>query len=91
MIKTKRPATISLEDLTILAEFSQSEAWKVIRRLRQATVYNLIQKEFKFPNNDPTAVSINKAWHQGAVYSLKAETTQIDISKEQLEKRRDAT
>lgn len=88
MKKTKRPAKIKLEDLAALAKLSQTDEWKILRRLRQATIYNLIQKEFKFPPNDPHAAAVNKAWTQGAVYSLKRETTEIDSAIEELDKRR---
>jgi len=47
MKKIKRQAKIKLEDLEALAKLSKSDEWKVLRRLRQATAYNLIQKDFK--------------------------------------------
>lgn len=87
MKKNKKPTTISDQDLRVLADFSQTESWKVIRNLRQKTIYNIIQKQFKHPTNDPTQLAIQQAWAQGVVYGLKSETTQIDSAIEVIEKR----
>jgi len=87
MKRKRRPAKIADSDLQALARIADLEDWKVLRKLKQATAYNYIQKAVKFPTNDPNALVANQAWTQGLLYALKSEINQIESAKSELEKR----
>ena len=86
MSKKRKPIGLSLEHLEAMVRMSQTDDWKIFRTLLLRRSYNEMVRMAKYPSN-PEELVPRFAHSQGIMYAIKKIISEVDTSKDELEKR----